>query len=281
MKTLVIPVDFSIPSSHAIDYAADMCHHQDIRQIILFTHFHITLFEQLYPTPDFIQPGEEEILDEKQRILKQLEDTKSKLLQKLNDQVTVKVRLFELPLLRAVLEVIDQEKPDVLLLGSSGPGGEESFIGSKMIEIARISPVPVLIVPNETPYEPVTNVLIACDFRTLNHVSLLGRIHQIKHWPHPKLALLNVDPRQKHLKPEHPNLEINGILKEILKEYEYELYYSDDSDILHGVLSFADEHHQQMIIALPGVHSFLYNLTHQSITEGLSKDANKPVLILK
>nr|WP_068892700.1 universal stress protein [Pedobacter panaciterrae] len=281
MKTILIPVDFSEPSNNAVNYAVGLSNYQNLNQIILFTNFYVTLFEQIYPSADFIQTNEDDIIKQKNLLQEKLENLKSQILKKLNPGITVKVALPETSLLRGILEIIELENPDVVFLGSNNYDGEISSIGNSMVEIAKVSPVPVFIVPPKATYEPVKNALVACDFRTLNHVSLLHRLHNIKHWPHPKLTLLNVDPANKHLLPEHPELEIKGMLSEILKDYEYELHYSTDKDILNGVLAFADQHNQQIIIALPGVHSFLYTLTHNSITEGLSTDANKPVLILK
>lgn len=281
MKTILIPTDFSEPAINAVNYAVELSNHQDIDQIILFSQYYVSLFEHMYPSADLIQPSDNDILEKKQGIIKQLEDLKAQVMQRLKPGINVKIVLLESSLFRAVLNMIEKEKPDVLFIGSNNHDGEESFIGTHMIEIAKISPVPVMIIPPETRYKPILSAVVACDFRTLNHVSLLQRLHKIKHWPHPKLALLNVDPNKKHLRPEHPALEIKGIISEVLKDYDYKIHYSDEEDILQGVLQFADQNHQQMIIALPGVHSFLYSLTHQSITEGLSKDANKPVLILK
>jgi nucleotide-binding universal stress UspA family protein len=281
MKTILIPVDFSEPSNNAVNYAVGLSNNQNLSQIILFANFYVTLFEQIYPSADFVQLNEDDILKQKDLLQGKLEKLKSQIQKKLNQDISIKVALMEAPLLRGILEIIEQENPDALFLGSNNHDGEISNIGNSMIEIAKVSPIPVFIVPPKATYEPVKNALVACDFKTLNHVSLLQRLHSIKHWPHPKLTLLNVDPANKHLLPEHPELEIKGMLSEILQDYEYELQYSTDKDILNGVLTFADQHKQQMIIALPGAHSFLYSLTHNSITEGLSTDANKPVLILK
>jgi len=281
MKTILIPTDFSDPANNAVNYAVDLSNHQDIDQLILFSQFYVSLFEHMYPSADLIQPSDNEIVEKKQEIISKLEQLKANVISRLKPGINVKIVLLESSLFRAVLNMIEKEKPDVLFIGSNNYEGEESFIGTHMIEIAKISPVPVMIIPPATVYEPVKNALIACDFKTLNHVSLLERLHKIKHWPHPRLAILNVDPGKKHLKPEHPALEIKGIIQELLQGYQYEIHYADDEDILQGVLNFADQNQQQMIIALPGVHSFLYHLTHESITEGLSKDANKPVLILK
>lgn len=272
MKTILIPVDFSEDSLNTVRYAANLSNRQDIDQIILFSSFFVSLFEQIYPSADFIQPGEEDIRDQKKELLRKLENTGIGLQKRVRQNIKVKTILVEKPLLRAVLQIVDEERPDVIFLHKTC---------SHMIEISKISPVPVFIIPEKAEYESIKNAVVACDFTTLNHLSLLKRLHTIKHWPHPKLALLNVDPQHRHLLPEHPSLEIEGIVKEVLHDYEYQLYYSDDNDILRGVLNFAEEQQQQMIIALPGIHSFLYNLTHQSITEGLSRDSDKPVLILK
>ncbi|MGY0038873.1 universal stress protein [Pedobacter sp. NJ-S-72] len=234
MKTILIPVDFSLSADHAVDYAADLSNNRDVEQIILFAQFHVSFFEQLYPTPDFIQTGEQEIQELKQKLTLQLQELKTQLLSKLTSGTTVKVVLLEMPLLRAVLKMIETENPDVLFLGSNSmSGGDSSFVGSLMVEIAKVSTIPVFIVPPDTIYQPIKNVLVACDFRTVNHAGLLNRLHKIKDWPHPKLTLLNVDPQQKHLHPDHPALEINGIIKEVLSDYEYELFYADDSDIFY------------------------------------------------
>jgi nucleotide-binding universal stress UspA family protein len=281
MKTILIPTDFSEPANNAVNYAVDLSNHQDIDQLILFSQFYVSLFEHMYPSADLIQPSDNEIVAKKQEIIHQLERQKATIIKRLKPGINVKIVLLASSLFRAVLNMIEKEKPDVLFVGSNNYTGDESFIGTHMIEIAKISPVPVMIIPPAAVYKPIKNALVACDFKTLNHVSLLQRLHKIKHWPHPKLALLNVDPNKMHLKPEHPTLEIKGIVQELLQGYEYDIHYADDEDILHGVLNFADQNGQQIIIALPGVHSFLYSLTHQSITEGLSKDASKPVLILK
>jgi hypothetical protein len=94
----------------------------------------------------------------------------------------------------------------------------------------------------------------------------------------PKLLILNVDPKQNHVDHEKEHTEA---LKEVLESYNYKVYYSDDHDTVKGIVNFADSHHVHLIIALPGKHSFFYNLTHQSITQALAVNSHQPILILK
>jgi hypothetical protein len=95
---------------------------------------------------------------------------------------------------------------------------------------------------------------------------------------HPELMVLNVDTgKPRALKPE----AIEEQLQRILQSYQYEIHYTQNRYILQGILNFTVEHPYQMIVALPGRHSFFYNLTHSSITQALTLNAQKPVLILK
>jgi hypothetical protein len=123
--------------------------------------------------------------------------------------------------------------------------------------------------------------VVACDLKSLTHVNLLQRLHKLKDWIHPQLSLLNVTPGNKHTASGLPAQEIERVLSDLLKDFQYRLNYSGDPDILRGIITFADQNDLQLIIALPGKHSFLYKLTHQSISSGLSLNAHKPVLILK
>jgi hypothetical protein len=55
----------------------------------------------------------------------------------------------------------------------------------------------------------------------------------------------------------------------------------EKKDVLKSVLHTAAELKVQVIVALPGKHSFFYNLTHQNIMHGIVMNAIRPVLILK
>ena len=68
---------------------------------------------------------------------------------------------------------------------------------------------------------------------------------------------------------------------ERLRDYKHEICYSSDKNIINGILSFTEKHKIQLIISLPGKHSFLYYLTHKSISDAICRNAREPVMILK
>jgi hypothetical protein len=104
---------------------------------------------------------------------------------------------------------------------------------------------------------------------------------KIIHGPHPKLLLLDINASHVSLPATKTSSAAKAALSELLKGFDHQLYHLENKDILQGVLKFADDNPVQMIIALPGRHSFLYHLTHQNIQHGIWLNAQKPVLILK
>lgn len=282
MNTLLIPVDFSAPSNNAVTYAAGLANHRDVKRIVLLTNCYVSTLEQLFPSPDFVQAGADREEAMKVKLRQQIKALKEHLLSKLNEGIAVSTVLSCEPLLRSVVDTIETEKPDVILIGSnSEKAEEESYIGEHLIEIAKTSTIPVYVIPPKSKYHLVTNALVPCDFGSLRQVGLLERLQKIKNWPRVQLFLLNVAPEEKRSNSNNASPEIEGTLKKYLEEFDYQLCYADDKDELHGIMKYADKNHQQLIIALPGRHSFLYNLTHQSISQGLAIDAKQPVLILK
>jgi len=279
MKTLLIPVDFSGTCSNAIRYVLGMMKDIEIGRIILLKTFYKSYYEQILPSADFVQLSTEDIENERRLVDGQLEELTTSLMSHCNPSIEVEISTSELPLLRAVVDLIEEKKPDLIVLGSDDPHGmEESYIGQLIIPIAKASVVPVLIVPAHVSYTRVAQTLIPCDFRKVSRLAVIQGLNSPLAWIHPKLVIFNVDRRQKYLNMEQDNLRS---LKPLLAGYSYSIHYAADADIVTGILNFADASDLQMITALPGKYSFFSTLTHISITEALALNARHPVLILK
>ncbi len=278
MKTLLIPVDFSATSANVLRYAADLAREVQAERILLLKSHYTALYAQLLPSADFIQLSADELEEERRRMEKQLAFIAHKLLKKCNSTIQVQTAISELPLLRAVNELIAQESPDLLLTGSDGTGHPSSATGELVIGLAKTSTVPVLIVPAGARYEPIKRALLPCDFSAVSRLALLKELRSTRLGLHPELLVLNIDPEQKHLVQGE---EQTASLKKLLKSYRYRVYYAADRNIVHGLLDFAGTHDVQLIVALPGRYSFFYHLTHRSITDGLALNGKHPVLVLK
>ncbi len=279
MKTLLIPVDFSDATENVIKYAAGFSCDTHVERIILLKSYYVSVYEQLLPSADFVQLSPEDIDEERERVESSLKHLSRELKGKCLPSIQIKTALSELPLVNAIHQLIADEQPNMVMLGTDKVLYEDDgYVSEQIIVIAKTSSVPVMIVPNHTKYKKIEEALVPCDFGAISRLSALEGFRDPKKWLHPKLLLLNVDPKQKHVVSDE---QLAAGLVELLEGYEYEIFHSEDKDTVHGILNFADEHDPQLIIALPGQYSFFRNLTHHSITKALALNANRAVLILK
>jgi len=280
MKTILIPVDFSDTSTNALKYATELIKDIPVEKIILLKSFYKSVYEQLLPSADFIQLSTEDIWLERNEVNEQLRSLTDSILKKCNPSIAIQTVISELPLLRAIHQLIAEKNPDLLIVGSDNciVQLKESYIGQQVIGIAKTSPVPVLIVPADASYRKIERALVPCDFSAVSRLSLLQGKNNPIDWAHPKLMVLNIDPQLKHLS--HENDHITS-LKDQLAGYDFEIYYTGDEKVVDGILKFARANDVQLITALPGKYSFFYKFTHRSTTDALAKDSNHPILILK
>jgi nucleotide-binding universal stress UspA family protein len=279
MKTLLIPIDFSDTSANVIRYATDFVKDVHVDRIILLKSYYTSMFAQLLPSADYVQLDAEEISAERQKIESHVKFIAHKLLRKINFSTQVESGISELPLVRAIHEVSNVEQADLIMIGSDhGSREDHSPIGEEVIRIAKISKVPVMIIPAGLHYQNIKKALVPCDFAAISRMALLKELRSSEKWLHPKLIVLNVDPGKVNSIHAEENIEA---LKLMLESYAYTVYYSEDQNTAHGILDFSKHNDVQLIIALPGHYSFFNNLTHKSITNALEINATLPVMILK
>ncbi|MDB5131066.1 MAG: universal stress protein [Mucilaginibacter sp.] len=279
MKTLLIPVDFSEISGNMLRYIVGFAADAKVERIILLKSAYISIYAELLPSADFVQLSADDIIDERKKTKADLDALCHKLLKKLGQPIKINIAVSELPLLRAIHQVIDQEHPYMVLLGSDKTVLEnDSYMAEQIIAIAKTSTVPVLIVPDCVTYEKIELALVPCDFAVMAQLEALLGIHDRKNWLHPRLIVLNTNLKKQ---VSEKDSQVASVLARLLADYRYQVFQAENKDTVKGILEFADEHKVHLIIALPGRYSFFYNLTHRNITNALALNAAKPVLILK
>jgi nucleotide-binding universal stress UspA family protein len=244
MKGILVLVDFSAPSINAAHYAASLAREKGFGEILLMANCFVPLFEQIVPSPDLLQVDADEILARMRKTQYKLDEVKVGIQHSLPAGFPIRTIIGAQSLLRSVLEQVAKESPSLVVIGTGNRVVEEDCsIGRQIIPLVKILPVPVLVIPAEARYQPVTSALIAGAAEPSQETreafwQLMG-----------KAQLLQRPPEKK--------------------------------DVLKSVLHTAAELKVQVIVALPGKHSFFYNLTHQNIMHGIVMNAIRPVLILK
>jgi nucleotide-binding universal stress UspA family protein len=282
MKTLLIPTDFSPTARHAAFYAAELCKQNDIGRLILLNSFYGSIYENIFPSPDFVVISEEEIQSKIDERTQSLEALKNELALSTGSEVIIETHLSRLSLNRAILRLIEDESVDMVIVGSNGTGAsEDSEIGENAVTISRICPVPVIIVPPTGNFQSLKRVVLACDFKKVTETIPLKTLKSILKMPSIELLVVNVDPEGRNNQWDPELIAEQTDLHQLLKCFNPKYYFTSHSDTISGIIDFATRREAQLIIALPKKYSFFESILHSSISKKLAIHSPLPVLLLK
>jgi nucleotide-binding universal stress UspA family protein len=282
MKTLLVPVDFTPASDNAVNFSVEWAKKYLYERIILLRTFYSSMYENMIMSADFSSVNEEYLNKKREDEKEMLDQLCKEVHRKTGEGIRVQTAVSELPLARSIIQVIKYEKSEMILIGSdSNHATNEAFVAGNAISIARLSPVRVLIVPENYHYKPIEKALVPVDFKTLGSLNKINHLRASPRWHEVELIVLNVDAKQTNLNPDKNFKEAENNLHDYLKNFKHEIYYEADKNVINGILNFKKFKEVQLMIALPGVHSFLYSLTHKSVSEALYKKCPLPVMILK
>lgn len=282
MKTLLLPVDFTTTSENAVNFAAEWSKKYLYDRIILLRSFYTSMYEGAIMSGEFANVDQDYLNRSRIEEKEQLNLLCKYLDEKSGPGIQVQTAVTELPLVRSIIEVIKTEQPVTMILGSDRENNNnESLISGNVINIAKASPIRVLIVPSNYTYQPVKTALIPCNFNAVETLNKVNRLHASPQWHDVQLLVLNVDAKQRHLNPDEKFMQAENSLHEYLKNFQHKIIYVDDKNVIDGILNFTKTKEVELMIALPGKYSFLYTLTHKSVSEALYRNTKIPVMILK
>jgi nucleotide-binding universal stress UspA family protein len=282
MRTILVPVDFTSTTENAVKTAADWAKQYEYQQIILLKTAGESEFDYLHIAEGHSFANEESI----NNLLKRTEalfDHLSDIITEKSPDIKVSRVLSDWALTRSINELLkNQPSVELIILGSDDPTSpNESFVSDHIISIARTSPVKTLIVPNSYSYSTIRNILIPCDIKGIKRLERLFHHKSIIHKQDVRLLFLNISTSDKNDIDADQKRELEDYIHQHLTEIPSSIHYSYDEDIINGILNFAASNETELIIALPGKHSFLYYLASRSISEGIYRNTSQPVLILK
>jgi len=281
-KKLLIPVDFSSTSNHTIDYAIALSRELEVSEIILLKNFHYTSFEILLPSPQFILPSRQDLADRKQENLTRLLELKTFYERIAGDSIKINTVFKEMPIETFVNSVIDDEQPDLMLIGTTivdEPTDSYTFLN--ITELVRTSRISVLLIPDGTQYSAIKTALIPCNLKALTDIGILRHLNNIIPRSLSNLTLLYFDNSDDILEDARREKSLEIVGRQTLPDYKFNVYRSKKQDVIGTVGRYTRDLDVQLIIALPHSHNFLYNLTHKNLIRAISLDAKEPVLVLK
>ena len=274
MKRIIVPTDFSDTSKNAARYAVQLAASISDASIILYN-----LTDKIALGSDS-SPLTEDKNDRFIVLHAALNNLKMDLAQV--SPVPIELVVEEGSSLTDSLErYVRHNGIDLIIMGITGATRlEQIFMGSNALNVVGLAVCPVIIVPPDAVFKPVSKVLFACDFKNVSDTIPFAPLKSVLNLFKPTVLVVNVDTEHYVELTEEYKAE-RAILEEKLQEYNPEFYFIRMYDFQESISSFAADRNIDLILTIPKRHNFLAGLFKSSHTKKLAYHSHVPILAVQ
>lgn len=279
MKSILILTDFSEPAFRAAEYICNWVDCLQVGRVIVYHAYQNIVTGAATGMPvAVVAANEREMYVRSMESLGMVYDRLTPLLGQ-----SVKIDLLAentVSLPDSINQLCKQESIDLIVMGVSGKSGlEKVLLGSTASQVLKSSEFPVLVVPQEALVgRAIKTIVFSADLKDFA-TTPVNRLHRFLDAFPATLLVVNVQPEAKE-KYSPETQEVIAKLHATLEKYNPSFHYLQGDDIVENILSFSEQQHASLIIAVPKKHSFLAALFHKSIAKKLAYNSRIPLLAL-
>ncbi len=281
MKRILVPTDFSEQAGFAMDLACQIARKTKSELIALHVLDHTGLFDFSAGTSAYPMMGNPAGLDVDQQFMESLysnaEEKCTKFLKNFeSDDLTITKKIKIGSAFHYITEEINEEKTDLVIMGSKGSSGfEEVLIGSNTEKVVRHANCPVLTVKSKMNIDDVNDIVFATSFKE-GDAHVTDELKKLQEVFSATLHLVRVNTPNSF----ETNRNIMANAKAFIKENEISNYtiniYSDKVEE-DGIIFFAQDINADLIALATHGRSGLLHLLSGSIAEDVVNHAIRPV----
>lgn len=264
MKNILVPTDFSNTATSALDYAAQLCKELQTELVLLHV-MHIPAIDSSVAINalEIVMESQKEAADKK------LTDISNELISNYGIRVKTKSKFG---LAAAVIAAESEELESYLvIMGTNGSSNIlDRLLGSVSNAVVKKCSIPVIVLPENTTYSTIDNVVFAYDYKEdikkeLEFVSLL-------------------EPNNKKVKIDVISIETD---KE-KTQYREEIVLEEDNmkeiciwseSVLNGITKYISGKEVDLVVLKRHDRSFLENLFYKSTSKELLNNGTLPLLV--
>ena len=273
MKRILVPTDFSPTAKNAARYAVQLAASISDASIVL------------YNLTDRIAAGSDgsPLTEDRNDRLVVLNAALTNLKTELSSiaPITIETVIEEgnsLP--ESLQKYVRRTGTDLIVMGITGATRlEQIFMGSNALNVANLAICPVIIVPPDAVFKPVSRVLFACDFKDVDSSIPFAPVKSVLNIFQPTVLIVNVD-IDHHVELTEEYKSQRAILEERLQEYQPEFYFIRMYDFQDSISSFAADRNVDLILTIPRKHNFIAGLFKSSHTKRLAYHSHVPILAI-
>ena len=268
MKKFLVPLDFSIPSESAAEYAIEMTKDIPGTEIILYHVYRNDIFSLLKHSGE---GARKRATDAQLRIIKDF--LKNSLHQKIS------IESEEGPFIDNISKYVLGNHVDMVIAGINKSSISSNVnIGSDTLSMINNINTPIMIIPPDLKYKKVNNVLFASDFKDVARKTPFDSLKKVLDFFNSNLNILNIDSEHFIELSEVYKLE-KAEMESKLNKYHPEFFFLRSFDFLESIASFVETKETDLIITVPKKQGF-YNQLFKIYTRKLALGSHKPVVAI-
>ena len=282
MIHILIPYDFSKMAIHALDFVTKLSSP--------YTKLHLTLIHVIeYPLNTSVSTlggGMDPLSDYQNQVyFRDLVEQKKVDLARNKDKLSsssysMDTRVAVGVIFREIAQVIEELKPDLLVMGSSGTSGwEEFWIGSTTEKIVRTAKCPVLTIKGETDPLTLKKIVFASNFKEMD-IAVAARIKTMQLLFNSEFYFVSITTPGDF----KTSREANSQLEKCIAKFKFENIHTQIYNSISeesGILEFADDIGADLIAMTTHGRTGILHLLTGSIAEDVVNHSKRPVWTLK
>ncbi len=268
MKKFLVPVDFSLPSESAAEYAIEMTKDIPGTEIILYHVYKNDIFSLLK--------------DSEGKAKKMASDADLKIIKdflKNSPNQKISIESEEGSFIDNISKYVLSYDIDMVIMGISRSSVMANVnVGNDTVNVISNISTPIMIIPPDLKYKKINNVLFASDFKDVARKTPFESLRKVLDFFNAKVNILNIDSEHYIELSEAYKIE-RGEMESKLKSYNPEFFFLRSFDFLEGIVSFAETKETDVIITVPKKEGFI-NQLFKIYTRKLALETNKPVVAI-
>ncbi|RYF78437.1 MAG: universal stress protein [Cytophagaceae bacterium] len=272
MKTIVVATDFSPAANRAAAFAMQLANAQQAT-LVLVHAFH---FWPTNPSDTGVDAaiGTRAVRDICQR---ELQNVAQELAERYRSTVPIRTMVREGYALPVIRDVVQDEKADLLVMSTVGSAPQSAqLMGSVATAMVSETTVPLLLIPPESTYTDLTNVVLGIDLTTPLDAIVLDKAIRVAHQLGCVVNLLCI-----RNQPADVTLQDKAAhIRDLIGHVPHTLTILHGSAVYETLLQFAHTNKANLVMMFPQKHNWFRKLFVESNTEHTARLTDIPLLAI-
>ncbi len=276
IKNIVVPTDFSETARNAFNYAKEFAPRigatitlANVKEYLLPTSELAITVNPLYSEGETLEAYNNFITD----------GMTNKGTQTLNHPI--KTQTIGGSPADSLIELSDNKETDLMVIGASGL---KDFIthlmGTTSLSVAKNAHCPVLLIPQNTAWQPIKNIMYACNYFSISP-KMVKEINDFALLVHAKIHFVHVDDVEKKVEKEADELNWDELFIMTDNKLRFETHYIYGENKIEELKNYVQKNRIDLMAFVSRKKGFWENLFSKSVIQEIAfAGIPKPMLVL-